>query len=209
MRRGRNILCLTIVCVLLIIGCSEKKNTGVKISKNNAIDTVIKNEMDKSDAKTTEIIETPVLSTDPAETIRNKENEVAVNRKAKKKEKIAIDLTEMSSDMIYATVYQLMTEPDDYIGKTIRIKGTYAPSWYEDTKKYYHYAIIQDATACCSQGLEFVLQDDSLVYPEDYPKEGEEIIVVGTFETYTEEGDESLYCRLRNAIIESYSSGGE
>lgn len=44
MRRVRNILCLVIVCVLLIVGCSGKKNIGVKISKNNAVDTVIKNE---------------------------------------------------------------------------------------------------------------------------------------------------------------------
>lgn len=193
---------MTIVCLLLIVGCSGKKNTGVKISKNNAVDTVIKNEMDKSDDKTAEIIETPIASADPAETILNKDKEVAVNRKAKRVDEVDIDMTEMGSDMIYATVYQLMTDPDTYIGKTIRIKGICAPSWYEDTKKYYHYAIIQDATACCSQGLEFVLRDDSLVYPEDYPKDGEEIIVVGTFETYTEEGDESLYCRLRNAIIE-------
>lgn len=193
---------MTIVCVLLIVGCSSKRDTDTKISKNNSVDTVIKNEMDKSDVETAELTETPVISTDKAETGINEEKEVGVNKKAKKIETVDIDMTEMGSDMIYATVYQLMTEPDDYVGKTIRMRGNYAASWYEETKQYYHYAIIQDATACCSQGLEFVLSDSSLVYPEDYPKEEEEIVVVGTFEAYKEEGDKSLYCRLGNAIIE-------
>ena len=35
------------------------------------------------------------------------------------------DLTNMNKDMVYATVYQLMVEPDKYIGKTLCIDGLY------------------------------------------------------------------------------------
>ena len=58
--------------------------------------------------------------------------------------------------------------------------------------------IISDATACCSQGIEFVLTDE-YTYPDDYLKEGEKICVIETFDTY-QEGDYT-YCTLRNARI--------
>ena len=113
------------------------------------------------------------------------------------------DLTEMSSDMVYATVYQMMMEPEKYEGKTFRMEGIYYTVYSEQTKKYYHYCIIQDATACCAQGMEFVWDDGSHVYPDEYPEENADVIVEGTFETYTESGDSNLYCRLRDASLEA------
>lgn len=104
----------------------------------------------------------------------------------------------MSSEFIYATVYQMMENPESYIGKTVRMRGNYTASWYDVTSQYYHYVVIQDATACCAQGLEFLLKDTSL----DYPKDGDEITVVGTFETYMEEGSDELYCHINNAVME-------
>ncbi len=62
----------------------------------------------------------------------------------------------------------------------------------------YFACIIQDATACCAQGMEFVLTED-YHYPEDYPQEGQEIAVVGVYDTYME-GDYK-FCTLRNAVL--------
>ena len=31
----------------------------------------------------------------------------------------------MGSDLVYATVYQMMSKPEEYEGKTIRIEGKY------------------------------------------------------------------------------------
>ena len=64
---------------------------------------------------------------------------------------------------------------------------------------FYPACIIQDATACCSQGLEFILEGNP-AYPEGYPEVGTEVTVLGTFETYLEDGN--MYCRLQNAKIE-------
>lgn len=74
---------------------------------------------------------------------------------------------------------------------------------YEPTQKYYFYCVIQDATACCAQGLEFVWDDGTHVYPDEYPEDNAEVIIEGTFETYREE-DASLYCRLADATLEKY-----
>lgn len=117
---------------------------------------------------------------------------------------VDIDLTSMGSDMVYATVYQFMVNPGEYIGKTVKMEGTYYASYYDQIEQYYHYCIIKDAMQCCSQGMEFIWDDGSHVYPDDYPEDGTQIVVTGTFATYREEGSDSLYCCLRdsNMVIE-------
>ena len=117
-----------------------------------------------------------------------------------KNEEVDYDLTEMGADMVYATVYGMMVEPDTYVGKRIKMRGQYYASYYEPTGKYYHYVIVSDAAACCAQGIEFVWDDGTHLYPDDYPLDQTEVEVVGIFETYRDEGNEdSLYCRLKNA----------
>ncbi len=113
-------------------------------------------------------------------------------------EGIDIDLTTMSSTMVYSRVYNMMVSPEGYIGKTIKMKGPFAIYYDEAADKYYFACIIQDATACCSQGIEFELGAE-YSYPEDYPEEGEEICVVGVFDVYTE--DQYRYATLRNAEL--------
>ncbi len=89
----------------------------------------------------------------------------------------------------------MMVYPEEYMGKTVRVSGLYFASYYSVTELYYHYCIISDATACCASGLEFVRSDDSYRYPEDYPEDYTEIVVVGTFGSYEEQGI-TYYCLL-------------
>ena len=117
------------------------------------------------------------------------------------KEDVDYDLTKMGSDMVYATVYQMMVDPTTYEGKTVRVNGNYYGGWYEPTAQYYFYVIIEDAMACCSQGLEFIWEDGSHVYPDEYPADGSEVEVTGIYETYQEEGDQTIYCRLKDAEL--------
>ena len=129
-------------------------------------------QQDQSDA--TEKPEEPVLSTT---------------------EGIDVDLTILSSTMVYSEVYNMLYLPEDYIGKTIRISGIFVPYHDDATGNDYYACIVMDATACCSQGLEFVLQDGY-----EYPEEGDDITIVGRFDTY-QEGD-ALYVTLRDAVRE-------
>ena len=107
-----------------------------------------------------------------------------------------VDLTALSSTMIYSEVSNMMMAPDEYIGKTIKMNGTFAAYYDEENDEYYYACVIADATACCQQGLEFALKDGGK-YPDDYPEVGSEITVVGTFNTYEQGG--YLYARLENA----------
>ena len=101
---------------------------------------------------------------------------------------IDVDLTKMNSTMVYNAVYDMVvTAPENYIGKTVRMKGVFNASYYEPTDNYYYYVIISDATACCAQGIEFIWKGDHS-FPNDYPQNGEEIVVTGVFGQYEELG---------------------
>ena len=112
-------------------------------------------------------------------------------------EKINVDLTEMSSTMVYSEVYNMTVCPDDYMGKTVKMRGSFA--YAEGDGRYYFACVIADATACCSQGIEFILAYNRK-FPEEYPQPGDEITVTGVFDTYYE--GQNMYCQLINAELE-------
>lgn len=117
---------------------------------------------------------------------------------------VDIDLTALSGIMVYSEVNSMISFPDNYIGKTVKMKGQFAVYQATDENgafipdQIYFACVIADATACCSQGLEFALVGEH-TYPDDYPELGSEITVVGTFEPYEDSG--CLYCRLGNAAF--------
>ena len=106
---------------------------------------------------------------------------------------VDVDLTVLSSTMVYSEVYNMLyNDPVHYFGKTVKAKGRF--SIYQlvvdgvlqpDPVSYA--CVISDATACCAEGMEFVLKDD-LAYPDDYPERGAEITVIGEFQPYEENG---------------------
>ena len=111
---------------------------------------------------------------------------------------VDVDLTALSSTMVYSEVYNMMTTPDDYLGKKIKMKGAFSYFKDENTGNEYFTCIIQDATACCAQGIEFVLDGDHK-YPDDYPELLTEVTIEGVFDTYME--GQYRYCTLRNAKL--------
>lgn len=191
-----------LLCILLITVCSNKKGTNGKgVNNTNSIEKVIDNQIANEDGKT-ETTESEKASSD-VESNKGIEDTISGAENVRDTdETVDYDLTQMSSDMVYATVYQMMVTPEEYEGKTFRIDGNFYATYYEATKKYYFYCIIQDATACCAQGMEFIWDDGSHIYPDEYPEDNAEIVVEGTFETYREDGDENLYCRLSDAILQ-------
>ncbi|MBP3737126.1 MAG: hypothetical protein J6I56_08915 [Lachnospiraceae bacterium] len=109
-----------------------------------------------------------------------------------------VDLTALSSTMVFSEVYNMVSAPEDYIGKSVKMSGMFNAYRDEVTDRYYYACLILDATACCAQGIEFELEGEKH-YPEDYPAKGEMITVAGTFDTY-QEGDYT-YFTLRNAQL--------
>ncbi len=111
-------------------------------------------------------------------------------------DEIDIDLTAMSGTMVYSEVYNMMSYPEEYIGKRVKMNGIFDVYYDEESGINYFACIIQDATACCAQGIEFELAGD-YSYPEDYPEIGGEVCVEGIFDMYLDGG--YTYCTLRGA----------
>ena len=217
MKRIEKII-IVFICILLLTGCGSNPKKGIVSQKsvNDIINSQTASTYTTTEATTeittnisendTSFTETTENSTEQGiDTEENSDNSDVTSEDTSENAGdnggVDYDLTEMSSDMVYATVYQMMATPEEYEGKTFRIDGTFYATYYEPTGKYYFYCIIQDALACCTQGLEFVWGDGSHVYPDDYPEDNAEIVVEGTFETYEEDDDRYLYCRLRNATM--------
>ena len=111
--------------------------------------------------------------------------------------KIDINLTRMSSTMVYAQVNQMVTNPAKYVGKRIKMKGVFSSYYDEQEKRRFFGCVIADALACCSQGLAFELAKPRK-FPDEYPSEGEQILIIGDFELETDEGG-IKYPIIRNA----------
>ena len=196
-----------ILSVLLLSGCGGTGTADRTENTTAGVTDVIESGMKAADAAEEgqeEEEEEKAPSAPENEAVRGKEaspsEETGDQTKdpAGRTETIDVDLTEMSSTMVYSEVYSMLATPEDYIGKTVKMNGIF--NYYHDveTGNYYFACIIRDATACCSQGIEFELTDD-YIYPDDYPEVGGDVSVIGVFDTYME--GEYLYCTLRNAVL--------
>jgi len=106
---------------------------------------------------------------------------------------VDIDLTKMSSTMVYSTVFNMVTNPTAFVGKTMRMRGEYT-TYPISAAETIHACLVRDAAGCCSQGLEFVLSDGK------YPAGANEITVVGTIAVQKVSGKD--VCFLKNSALE-------
>lgn len=110
--------------------------------------------------------------------------------------KIDIDLNNLNANVVYSQVFLMMTEPDKFIGKRIRMSGQFnvyaAQEGNPSGVTEYYAIIIADAQACCQQGIEFVWPGHT--YPDGFPEVKSNASVTGIFEVYEENGKK--YCRL-------------
>ena len=149
-------LLLTALFVLSLAACSNGNTSQPAAPASSAVSET-----------TAEIPATSPAATEPA----------GAEQAAKSADGIDVDLTAMSSTMVYSEVLNMQQTPDKYVGKIVKMKGPFNVSEISDNR--YFACIIADATACCSTGIEFVWAGDHS-YPEDYPKKDQEITVVGT-----------------------------
>ena len=112
---------------------------------------------------------------------------------------VDLDLTRMSSTMVYSMVFQMVTEPQKFVGKRIKMKGAFSSYYDEESKRRFFGCVIKDALACCSQGLAFETFKPRK-YPKDFPSEGSSITIIGRFD-YEKEEDGIGFPIIRNAIF--------
>lgn len=87
-----------------------------------------------------------------------------------------VDLTGMSSTLVFAEVYNMMVEPERYEGKTVRMTGELVTYPHPFTGEDCTAVIVKDALACCAQGFQF--QPAAGI---QLPEPGSEITVTGIY----------------------------
>lgn len=107
------------------------------------------------------------------------EEKIPVPEKIPVAEVVDVDLTKLNANMLYSAVFDIVENPAEYRGKTIKIRGTYFALHDPAKNEYHHSCVIWDATACCMQGMEFELAD------KNYPPNESEITLIGKFDVYT------------------------
>ncbi|MBP5304054.1 MAG: hypothetical protein J6Z00_04125 [Clostridia bacterium] len=172
---------LLIILSLLLCSCGEQSEMQqmLNAAKQNSVSDVLANA-----GTTTAKAETTKTTAPVSITVPNGDA------------KADVDLTTLSSTMVYSEVLNMIQNPSEYSGKKVKMSGAFAMS--EGPTRNYYACIIKDATQCCAQGIEFVWDGDH-TYPDDYPAVGADITVVGTFDSYSE-GDND-YIQLINANL--------
>lgn len=112
---------------------------------------------------------------------------------------VDVDLTDLSGNMVYAQVYDMVTSPEKYRRKTVKMRGLFATRTDEKTGELQFGCVIQDALACCAQGIQFIPAEE-MRYPDDFPAMGDEITVTGEFD-FTMDGN-VINCILKGAETE-------
>ncbi len=156
--------------VMLLCGCGDGGNSASRVqsSQNSVFDVLSEGMTDTEENKTDSGKEMVVAS--GVEATKYKDAEI-------------LDLSSMNANMVYSEVFAMMTEPEKYVGKTVKMTGVCGMYLDRNTGEEYYSCIIKDATACCAQGIEFRLSKGA------YPAVDSEITVVGNFNTYEEEGN--------------------
>lgn len=187
------IICLTLAFGVTACGkASDKDSNG-----DTKIISDAKNKQENSKSDTKKDVSKKEVAGDAGKGKSSKSKSKTNSNKSKtNSNKIDVDLNNLNANVVYAQVFQMMTEPDKFIGKRIRMSGQFNVYAAEEGNPSgvteYYAIIIADAQACCQQGIEFVWPGHT--YPEGFPEVKSNASVTGIFEVYEENGKK--YCRL-------------
>lgn len=166
--------------IVFIVAFTMFACTNGRELNNNAVKNVLESGMGKSVEEQSESVE---------ETVSGVKNPY---------DKIDVDLTSMPKQLAYTTANRMNLVSEEYLGQIVKMNGIC--SIFHDEKRdiYFFTCEINDETACCTLGIEFELLDD-YKFPDDFPKEKDEVTVVGVFDTYKEGA--RTYKTLRKAVL--------
>lgn len=186
------IICLTLAFGVTACGkASDKDSNG-----DTKIISDAKNKQENSKSNTKKDVSKKEVAGDAGKGKSSKSKSKASSNK------IDVDLNNLNANVVYAQVFQMMTEPDKFIGKRIRMSGQFnvyaAQEGNPSGVTEYYAIIIADAQACCQQGIEFVWPGHT--YPDGFPEVKSNASVTGIFEVYEENGKK--YCRLVADTVE-------
>ena len=128
----KKLFCLLLIAMALcsLAACGREKDKGAAAA----------------DSADNQAPESSVSQKQPAE--KKSESKPAASEPTQSTDVVDVDLTRLSSTMVYSEVYNMMYTPGDYIGKTIKMTGQFV--YYENPDRRSCPTPTQDSTASAS-----------------------------------------------------------
>lgn len=191
-------LLFSMALILSLTACAEQTSNNIPKKPASSVSSVLEAQTAEQDAKPEQTPPSEDTKPSPAPEAKSPETPV----KKQKFDKIDLDLSGYSSTILFAEMYNMTLMPEDYDGKIIKIKGQFSSYQKPKTKEICYIVFCMDATACCGQAMDFILQDPS-EHPENEIPSDSEITVVGRFEIYEENAEYGIASfRLVDAYLE-------
>ena len=191
-------ICCFLVSLLLLTGCSEWNEIEYE-----EIDPQYINYDPVSDGNSVE----NTHNLNEEKELPNEETVVNDTDGDEETEAVDLDLSNFSSNMLYAEINNMMLTPEEYNGKTIKLAGEFldVPKDYDEngqpiSDERSYYCIISDAMACCSVGIELLLINE-INDREEYIGSGSKIEVTGTCKIFNEKSSLITHIQLVDAKI--------
>jgi zinc transport system permease protein len=134
------------------------------------------------------------------------EEEEAADEKAKEG-----DIIEIKEKMFIAQTNDVYLNPEDYLGKTIKIEGLFKTASYDDLSRVFSF-VLRNGPGCCGNdgavGFEVSWPEASgpnnaapLLTGHEYPRQDQWVEAVGTLSYYEDEGYPYLYLALNSLEV--------
>jgi len=122
------------------------------------------------------------------------------NESISNSDEIDLDFTGLSATIAEAMYHNVVNNSADYLGKTIRVSGTYNPLFLPQNGNTYHYIVVIPGDECCQLSFEFMLPANDM-HLDSFPPKLTPIEVTGVLSRYTERGITYLYLADSEMII--------
>lgn len=109
-----------------------------------------------------------------------------------------VDLTQVSNMIAYAELFSMAMNPEEYVGKTVKLTGVYSFYADGDSGDTYRACTVSDNTMCCAQGIYFEPAENADL--SLLPENGGVVTVQGEFQLYTMADGWASY-HLVNTVI--------
>ncbi|MDR3342313.1 MAG: hypothetical protein LBT14_05905 [Treponema sp.] len=127
---------------------------------------------------------------------------VAANNAGQPRGKLSLvgESVEIKEKLFIAQTNEIYLNPEDYMGKTIKLEGLFKTQAYTGSDTGYHF-VLRYGPGCCgndgSAGFEVAWDTPEV----DYPPDDQWVEVVGVLDSYEEEGYPYLYLSLSSLTV--------
>jgi hypothetical protein len=115
---------------------------------------------------------------------------------------VDVDLTRLGDNMRMAEYANILSTPEEFLGKTIRVSGLYFTIVDPVSWRLTNIVTITEPDSCCPpEGFEVIVGSFDNPLPFDFPLEGRRIELAGVFSSYNVEGFDFYYLAVDDIVI--------